>query len=86
MPAFQGFSPETLDFLEAIGANNSKRWLEQHRTMYETYLLNPFRELVMELTPVVSVIDSSIEVRPQDVISGYQVLAPLYRFIFEALR
>lgn len=42
---FQGFSPETVDFLWGIRFNNEKAWFEQHKKDYQQYLLSPMKEL-----------------------------------------
>jgi uncharacterized protein (TIGR02453 family) len=63
MTEFTGFSEESLDFLAQLKATNSKAWFETHRSDYERVLLEPFRSLVMELTPTILSIDPDIEVR-----------------------
>lgn len=42
---FQGFSPETVDFLWGIGMNNQRDWFEAHKTEYNTFLYTPMKEL-----------------------------------------
>lgn len=42
---FQGFSQETVDFMWGIRFNNEKSWFEAHKSDYQTYFLNPMKEL-----------------------------------------
>ncbi|MEI8084108.1 MAG: DUF2461 domain-containing protein [Actinomycetes bacterium] len=39
MSAFDGFPPQTLEFLDGLGRNNNKAWFDAHRTEYERYWL-----------------------------------------------
>lgn len=45
MADFQGFSPETIDFLWGIRFNNNREWFAEHKQDYETYLLKPMKAL-----------------------------------------
>ena len=42
---FQGFSQETVDFMWGIRFNNERSWFEAHKSDYQTYFLNPMKEL-----------------------------------------
>jgi len=42
---FNGFSPETVDFLWGIRLNNNREWFTEHKTDYTTYLYEPVKEL-----------------------------------------
>lgn len=42
---FQGFSPETIEFLWGIRFNNEKTWFEAHKPDYLKYLYQPMKEL-----------------------------------------
>ena len=46
---FQGFSPETFDFLWGIRLNNNREWFLQHKEEYLKYLYGPLRELGDEI-------------------------------------
>ncbi len=46
---FNGFSPETVDFLWGIRLNNNKEWFTEHKKDYVTYLYEPMKELGKEL-------------------------------------
>jgi len=59
------FSPESVAFLQDLRANNNKFWFEQHRYIYETCLLEPFRQLSARLGPTLRAINPAIETRPQ---------------------
>ena len=61
---FQGFAPETFEFLRNLKANNNKTWFEAHRQAYQEYLLQPLRDLVVEMGGFMLTIDPYFEVRP----------------------
>ena len=42
---FQGFYPQTVDFMWGIRFNNEKSWFEAHKEEYQTYFYGPMREL-----------------------------------------
>lgn len=46
---FEGFSPETLDFLWGIRMNNNREWFEPHKPDYVKYLWEPMKALGAEL-------------------------------------
>ncbi len=46
---FQGFSPETVDFMWGVRFNNERGWFEAHKSEYKTYLEYPMKELCREL-------------------------------------
>ena len=46
---FQGFSPESIEFLWGIRFNNERSWFEQHKQQYIELIQQPLRELGIEL-------------------------------------
>jgi len=64
MSEFCGFSPESLEFLQNIKANNNKAWFDNNRANYNKLLFTPFRQLVCDLTPAMLSIDPDFEARP----------------------
>lgn len=46
---FQGFSPDTIDFLWGIRFNNNREWFEQHKKQYQKSLYEPMKMLAKEL-------------------------------------
>ena len=59
MAQFNGFPPETTEFLRDLSANNSKEWFDEHRGDYNTYWVDPARafvvaagEALQEIAPV----------------------------------
>jgi len=46
---FQGFSPETVDFLWGIRMNNQRDWFLEHKKDYVNYLYEPMKALGAEL-------------------------------------
>ena len=61
---FEGFAPETIDFLRDVKARNSKAWFEKNRPIYQKYVLQPFQELVMDMSEAVLTIDPDFDTRP----------------------
>ncbi len=47
---FQGFSPETIDFLWGIRFNNNKEWFEPHKKQYQQTLYEPMKALGRDLS------------------------------------
>ena len=54
---FNGFSAETLKFLNNLKANNNKEWFETHKGEYQKYLLEPLQNLATDLSEGMLVID-----------------------------
>lgn len=45
MSQFQGFFPETIDFLWGIRFNNNREWFAEHKGEYQHFLLEPMKAL-----------------------------------------
>ncbi len=67
--SFSGFNEETMKFLLENKLNNSKDWYESHKSLYKQYVYNPFVELVTELAPAMTQIDSRLITVPSKLIS-----------------
>ena len=50
---FEGFSPNTFDFLWGIRFNNNREWFSEHKPEYLQYLYEPMKALAKEMEPVV---------------------------------
>ena len=46
---FEGFSPETVDFLWGIRLNNNREWFLQNKQKYVQYLYEPMKALAKDL-------------------------------------
>ena len=46
---FEGFSPETVDFLWGIRMNNNRDWFLEHKKEYVNYLYEPMKALGQDL-------------------------------------
>ena len=46
---FEGFSPETIDFLWGIRMNNNREWFMEHKKDYVNYLYEPMKALGKDL-------------------------------------
>ena len=49
MKRFEGFLPETIDFLWELRMNNSKEWMDQNRDRYKAVLKDPFDQFAADL-------------------------------------
>lgn len=67
--SFSGFTGEALKFLLENKINNSKDWYESHKGEYKQYVYNPFVELITELAPSITEIDSQLITIPSKLIS-----------------
>ncbi len=47
---FQGFSPETIDFLWGIRMNNNREWFGEHKQQYVDTLYEPMKALAAEIS------------------------------------
>ena len=50
MTAFQGFYPQTIAFLWGIRFNNNREWFNDHKSDYQTYLLEPMKALAASVS------------------------------------
>ena len=49
MKKFEGFKPETIDFMWELRMNNSKEWMDANRERYKEVLKEPFDVFAAEL-------------------------------------
>lgn len=59
------FSAKTPEFLFENHAHDSKEWFHEHKSDYENYVKEPFKELVLQLEPIISKIDDKISCDPK---------------------
>ena len=50
---FEGFSPETVDFLWGIRMNNNRDWFTANKPAYVKYLYEPMKALGQDLTELI---------------------------------
>ena len=65
MSQFDGFPKEFFSFFNKLKKNNSKQWFEKNRKDYESYVLNPSREFVVEMGKKLRRIAPEINAIPQ---------------------
>lgn len=65
----QGFSMETVKFLNELKDNNNKLWFEENRDRYRKVLLEPMQQLIHILGPHMLSIDPLFEISPKKAIS-----------------
>ena len=56
--SFQGFTPETVNFLQELRANNNRDWFEAHKNIYLNELYMPFQKFVTDISEYMIAIDS----------------------------
>ena len=47
---FEGFPGEAFDFYDALAANNTRPWWNEHKADYQRLVRDPFEALLAELT------------------------------------
>jgi uncharacterized protein (TIGR02453 family) len=76
---FRGFTPEAITFLRDIGANNNKPWFEANKPRYREYLLEPFQELVGDLSGFMFAIDPYFVTTPAVNSRARATISRIYR-------
>ena len=66
---FTGFTPATIQFFKDLSENNNKPWFDEHKTVYQSVLLEPLKALITAMTPAMYEIDNSIDFRTTRVLS-----------------
>lgn len=66
---FNGFTDETIKFLNELKFNNDKTWFESNRETYIKHVKNLFYDLIADLNPTMISIDPQFEMRPEKIIS-----------------
>lgn len=61
-------SKEFFTFFTGLKKNNSKEWFDAHRSEYERFVKEPFRELVQALIEKVRTVDPLIQMQAKDAI------------------
>ncbi|MDR2627686.1 MAG: DUF2461 domain-containing protein, partial [Dysgonamonadaceae bacterium] len=72
---FAGFTPAAIQFFRKLEENNCKPWFDANKYIYEKEIVQPFKALVIALTPAMYAIDPRFEFRP------HRVLSRIYRDI-----
>lgn len=63
------FSPRTLDFLFENTLQNSKAWFQEHKDEYQKVVLDPLRELIVQLSPFMRSVDDRMITDPKKIVS-----------------
>jgi uncharacterized protein (TIGR02453 family) len=63
--AFAGFTPELLDFLRELAANNNRDWFQAHSAEYQQYLVEPAREFVVTMGECLPALGQDIHAEPR---------------------
>lgn len=59
------FSQKTLEFLFENKLQDSREWFAQHKYEYQSYVMEPLRSLVQDLTPVMLELDPEFVTEPR---------------------
>jgi uncharacterized protein (TIGR02453 family) len=66
---FPRFTPQMLDFLAENHIRNSKEWYESHKKEYRELVVQPYYELVEQMTPTMTAIDPLFVTQPSRCLS-----------------
>jgi uncharacterized protein (DUF2461 family) len=56
--SFTGFTQRTIDFFNALEANNTKAWFSDHRREFDEFVLLPLQNLVILKIRVAKIISN----------------------------
>lgn len=62
---FNGFSQETFEFFSLLEKNNNKKFFDKHRQIYENFLVQPAKNLVLSMKPFFNQLNYSIRTEPK---------------------
>lgn len=65
MPAFDGFSPQLLTFLRALGRNNNKKWFDDHRAEYDSLYLEPAKDFAAAMGSALKALGPDVRSEPR---------------------
>ena len=65
VPAFRGFTSDTVKFLKGLSRNNSKTWFEAHRGDYDAHYIEPAKAFVTAIGPGLTKISPKINAEPR---------------------
>ncbi|MDP3972286.1 MAG: DUF2461 domain-containing protein [Candidatus Nanopelagicales bacterium] len=65
MSAFDGFPPETTEFLVGLSENNSKQWFDTHRADYDQYWVQAGKDFVIAAGERLQGIRPAVSVEPR---------------------
>lgn len=66
------FTEKSLDFLFENHKNDSKLWFTEHKDIYQKEVVEPFKELVVQLAPIMEEIDDEIVCTPKKISRIYR--------------
>ncbi len=69
LPLFNGFTKESVQFLQEIKENNYKEWFEERKHIYQSKVLQPLQSLAVMLVPAMHAIDPCFETKPSKMVS-----------------
>jgi uncharacterized protein (TIGR02453 family) len=58
------FSQKSFKFLKDLSKNNNKEWFVSNKTNYHDFVLNPLKDIILDLENFIHLIDISLETKP----------------------
>lgn len=58
------FTNKSFKFLQDLEQNNNKEWFVNHKSDYQTNIVKPLKELIVDLQTFINIIDVLLETRP----------------------
>ena len=65
MSHFQGFLPETLDFMSKLTTHNNREWFDRHRSAYEVDFKEPAFSFISEMGSLLAEVRPEIQAQPR---------------------
>lgn len=70
---FNGFRKEGIEFLKTLHYNNNKKWFEENRHLWETYILEPNKAFVEEMGETLQILVPTIKAIPKSSASLFRI-------------
>ncbi len=65
IPPFNGFSKESINFLEELSENNSLSWFDKNRERYNNFIVLPSKSFIVTIAPFFNQLESKISTEPK---------------------
>jgi len=65
IPVFNGFSKESINFLEELSENNTLSWFDKNRERYNNFIVLPSKSFIVTIAPFFKQLESKINTEPK---------------------
>ncbi len=65
MSSFNGFPPEAVTFFKDLRENNNKTWFTDHKSDYQTYVIEPAQGFITEIGDLLKQISPGVHAEPR---------------------